>query len=166
MPVGFKLDRLFIIQNFHRFFEYNLGKWCYPDRKIESKELCHSAMFSRLIDNPLLSNLKHLALTVCSFPFKLEESNRFTNLMHLKINHPYGLGTELNLNLPKLKVLVIYHRSFRSRLSIDCPSLSVLVYNEREELNLLDVKHPETIRKLETNMVGSKLLRFKRVEFW
>ena len=40
----------------------------------------------------------------------------------------------------------------------------MLVYNEHENARLLEVKHPETIRKLETNMFGPKLARFKNIE--
>ena len=42
--------------------------------------------------------------------------------------------------------------------------LRVLVYGEPEVANLLDVRHPETIRKLYTCMRGSKLSKYKNVE--
>ena len=48
--------------------------------------------------------------------------------------------------------------------SIDCPELNVLVYRETTNASLLKVKHPETIRKLETSMFGPKLAPFKNVE--
>ena len=40
----------------------------------------------------------------------------------------------------------------------------MLVYRESQDANLLQVNQPETIRKLETNMVGAKLAPFKNVE--
>lgn len=46
--------------------------------------------------------------------------------------------------------------------SIDCPELSSLIYNGHA--NLLHVKQPEMIRKLETSMSGSKLAPFRNVE--
>ena len=161
---AFKLDRLFIVHNFHRFFELHLVKWRFPDRKVEEHELVHSAMFGRLLDKPLLSNLKHLALTGYPLLFQLEIVNNLTQLVHLEIHHLYGVDSDLNLNLPNLKALVIYYMCYRYRLSIDCPKLSLLVYSEIPNQSLLDVKQPETIKKLVTNMVGSKLVRFKNVQ--
>ena len=40
----------------------------------------------------------------------------------------------------------------------------MLVYGEGQDEILLNVKHPETVRKLDTNIFGLKLARFKSVE--
>ena len=44
--------------------------------------------------------------------------------------------------------------------------INILVYcNEPKDRNLLELKNPETIWKLNTNMIDSKLIPFKNVEF-
>ena len=40
----------------------------------------------------------------------------------------------------------------------------MLVYREFQDANLLHVKQPETIRKLETSMVNGELAPFRNVE--
>ncbi|KAI3475297.1 hypothetical protein L1887_63341 [Cichorium endivia] len=64
--------------------------------------------------------------------------------------------------LSKLKRLMIDEsRSF----TFDCPELSALTYSELPDYNLLlNLKRPETIKKLKTRMVGFKLAAFKNVE--
>ena len=136
-------------------------KWIYSNRKIEEFEFCRPEHFSKLADQPLLSNLKQLALFRRSKQFALDQLQSFTKLVHLEIVvHPRDEA----LNHPELSVLV-FHHSISSSLSIDCPKLRVLVYEEHEPSNLLDVKHPEAIRELQTNMVGPKLDRFKSVQY-
>ena len=162
---GFRVQRLvvFMESDYHHF-----DKWSYPDRRVEAVERCHSAMFNHLIDQPLLSNLKYLALCGYDFHFYLNKLNQFEQLVHLEINSDGVWERNENLNMPKLKVLACYHfdnwHYWHSSLSIDCPELNVLVYYERDEESPLDVKHPETIRKLVTNMVGVKLAPFKNAE--
>ena len=140
-------------------------KWSYPDRKFEEKELCRPEELDRLADKPLLSKLQYLALCGESPAFDLDQLNRFEQLVHLEINIEDLGSTKVSLKLPNLSVLACNRFNCRSPLSIDCP-LNVLVYiGEPEDANLLDVKHPETIRKLETNMTGPKLARFTNVEY-
>ena len=158
---SFRLDRL-VVEDFALKF----GKWSYPDRRIEDQELCRLKMFCQLADQPLVSKLSHLALFNEEARFDLNKLNRFRQLVHLEINGS-EIKKKVNLNLPKLKVLAIYRQiwEYNTPLSIDCPELSVLVYQRvSEDMNLLEVKHPETIRKLETDMSGPKLTRFKSVE--
>ena len=138
-----------------------IGKWIYFDRQFKEFELCPPELFSKLGDQPLLSNLKHLGLFRSSGQFALDRLQSFTKLVHLEINTYYCEGA---LNHPELGVLVFHHPISRS-LSIDCPKLRVLVYELYGNSNLLDVKHPETIRELRTNLVGPDLALFKNVEF-
>ena len=157
---AFKLHRLAAIDYDP---EYDLIKWHGSNRPIQEAERCGPAMFRRLAEKPLLSNLKHLIL-FGSFKFDLNKLNRFRQLVHLEIN--IDLDEEVQLNLPKLKVLAFHCDNSRQHcaLSIDCPELSTLAYYEHGQANLLDVKHPETIRVLETNLVGQQLAPFKSVE--
>ena len=70
---------------------------------------------------------------------------------------------KVTLNLPKLKILVFYWFELSPPLVVDCPMLSVLVY-DGEYKETVKLKHSETIRKLDTWMSGSKLAQFKNVE--
>lgn len=154
----FKLDRLAIIFNYN----YLLANW-YPDRKTEEKELCQTKQFGRLAGKPLLSNLKQLALCGPS-EINLSKLSKFNNLQHLEIDIKYLLERKVNLKLAKLKVLAFHQYNNRCSLTIDCPELNTLVYFEDPDESLLDVKHPWTIKRLETNMLGSKIDQFKSVE--
>ena len=163
---NFKLDGLFVTTgNLNREFADNLGKWSYLDQPIEDQELCEFKVFRHLIDRPLLSNLKRLYLAGKWSDLKgdklnglLTGSNQLLQL-ELRISFSYHRG-ELHLKLPKLKVLAFHWINQYCSLSVDCPELNVLLYQEYAGANLLTVKHPETIRKLETNMFGTKLARF------
>ena len=168
---GFKVRTLAVYEN----FDTELSKWSHPDREIEDRELVRFKMFNRLQETPLISSLKRLAIFDQSrasdrSPLKLDPNklNAFSQLVHLEIhlNIWSSLPGEMNLNLPKLRVLALYHfqLSSMSHLSIDCPELRVLVCRNCTTNDPLDVKHPETIRKLDANMVGQKLARFKNVE--
>ena len=153
---AFRLHRLVAFDNFK---SYKLGRWIHPDRRMDDQELCPLKIFDRLVEKPLLSNLKHLALLDHATEFDTNKLNQLGQLVHLEIIN----GMPVNLCLPKLKVLVF--RSARSKpLSIDCPELNVLVYDEGSNQSLLEIKNPETIKKLVTNMFGPKLARFKGVE--
>ena len=168
--IAFKMDSLVVFGNEDTgLFEFDFRHWSYPGRKVGDEELCRLRFFHHLANRPLLSELKHLALwdIRCELVSKVK---RFKKLVHLEINEVSFRSLNgrranriLKLNHPKLKVLVTHHLA-NCRLSIACPELNVLAYKENENVNLLEVKHPETIRKLETNMVGPKLSRFKRVE--
>ena len=159
---GYRLHRLVVVDLEAR----PLGSWYHSDQEIEDLQLCDSKLFGRLIERPLLSNLKYLTLYDNArgdrFEIDLNELNRFRQLLHLEI-YLTNLDEEtvVHWNFPKLKVL-----AFRCYvpLSIDCPELRVLNYSEGQDENLLNVKHPETIRKLETDMFGAKLDPFKCVE--
>lgn len=149
-------------------FQYpdRLRKWCYPDRNIEDKELCKAAIFFRLANKPLLSNLKHLFLCGYGPRIDLNMLNRFTHLVRLEID--IRIEKPINFNLPKLKVLAFHQLNMQSSLSVDCPALEVLVYREGplmiENRTLLEVKQPETIRVLDSDLFGSvRLAKFKNV---
>lgn len=155
---GFRVDRLVSIEVY-----WHSGIWCHPDRRVEQKELCSLSLFRCLSEKPLLSNLKYLTVVSSMDQFDLNKLNQFKQLVHLEFNVP--LTKKVNLNLSKLKVLAFRGLAVESLLSIDCPELDVLAYEgKHEDANLLVVKHPETIRKLEANMIGPKLAQFKNVE--
>ena len=154
---SFKLHRL-VVTDYNP--EFNFIKWQGSNEPIQEAEQCRSAMFLRLAEKPLLSKLKHLALSGYPFEFDFNELNRFQQLVHLEIYVASSSG-EMHLNLPSLKVLAIHYND-HCALSVDCPELSTLLYFG-EDANL-EVKHPETIRKLTTGMVGAKLAKFKSVE--
>ena len=159
---AFKLHRLAVL-GFHPFYE--LIKFYGSSWPIQEAERCDLATFLRLAEKPLLSNLKHLALSDW-VKFDLNKLNRFQQLVHLEIHtHPAG---EVRLNLPRLKVLSFCNSNDSCDLSIDCPELSTLTYFEADyfkaDHTYLMVKHPEKITKLETNMFGQQLTRFKSVE--
>ena len=157
---AFKLHRLAVVVDYTR----GLGLIPSPslNRPIPEAERCGPAMFFRLVEKPLLSNLKHLTLYGDDIEFDLNKLNRFRRLVHLEINIP--LDGKVHLNLPRLRVLAFPEWKETCHLSIDCPELSTLLYRS-EDVKRLNVKHPETIRKLETNMVDPKWLApFKCVE--
>lgn len=136
------------------------GWWHYPSRRVKEIEKCQLKLFGRLAEQPLLCNLKHLAL---SSQKKLAfDLNQFHKLVHLEIGGRLG-EMKLSLTLPELRILAIHQADFP--LSIDCPELSVLIYEGRADGSLLEVKHPETIRRLETYLFDPKLSRFKNVEY-
>lgn len=157
---SFKLDGLIVNQILH----YDRSKWCHSDRKIEDKHLCHPKWFNHLAKKPLLSNLKHLALSCKSSEFDLNELNRFGQLVHLEIVIK-NLEDNVNLVLPKLKVLVFHYvQCQRCSLLVDCPELSLFDYRGEPAEGHLEMKHPETIKKLDADIVGSKLAQFQNVE--
>ena len=164
---GLRLNRLVV--TIDDYYSYSLRECSYPIRGIEEKDLCIPPIFYCLVEKPLLSNLKHLAVLDDSFEFDLNRLNTLSQLVHLEISGFYqGLSNfkgNVDLNFPKLKVLAFHwSHCYLLTLSIDCPELNVLlVCCEDSELNLT-VKHPETIRKLETDLPPSALIRFKNVE--
>ena len=156
--VSFKLHSL-VATDSEDFF-----RWYHSNRPIQEAERCDRGMFIGLIEKPLLSNLKHLVLAG-SLEFDLNDLNRFQQLVHLEINFNYFDQKKVHLNLPRLNVLAFHHFNYDCDLSIDCPQLSTLLYTgEPEDVNLLKVKQPGAILKLETKMIGAKLVPFKGVE--
>ena len=180
----FRLQRLVVTDYEH----HHIPKWFHSGRRVEEQQLCHPKVFRRLRTRPLLSNLKHLSLSG-QFIFDFEKLNRFRQLVHLEID----LDLEINLKyssaffdvsdvsddsddseafngeawhfvLPRLQVLAFRQFNYRCRLSIDCPALSELSYGE-SSCNLMDLKHPETIKKLATSKFDPNWLsQFKGVE--
>ena len=159
---GVRLERLAAITG----FLYPLGNWRYSTRKVQHAELCHPIVLSRLAKTPLLSKLKYLALCGYRTQFDLNTLNVFDQLVHLEINieHRNSRGEEASLHLPKLRLLSFLQFVPFCHLSIDCPELNTLIYTEPSYMKLLDVKHPETICKLDTEMFGSQLVAFRGVQ--
>ena len=161
---NFKLHRLVAIDHPHD----RPNEWYETGNKIEEKEMCHPDQFYRLAEKPIVSNLRYLALFESWNGFELTKLNRFSQLVHLEIHTGFlniSYTIQVNLNLPELKVLVIHRFNRRYPLLLNCPQLGLLVYRgEPADSNLLEVMHPETIRKLETDMLDEKLSPFINVE--
>ena len=144
-----------------------LFRWYHSKRPIQEAERCRRWMFLRLAKKPLLSNLRHLAVLTPMYEsgFDLNDLNRFQQLVHLEIMYFPHEQKRTHLSLPKLKVLAFPEWNYHCVLSIDFPRLSTLLYvGDNGIASLLKVKHPETIRKLETNMFGEILIQFKSVD--
>ena len=73
----FKLHRLVAVD---RCFGDNLIRWYDSNLTIREEERCGPEMFGRLTEKPLLSNLKHLALSDDPSEFELNKLNRFRHL--------------------------------------------------------------------------------------
>lgn len=171
----FKVHSLVAIGYFSDVQNYDFGKWYSSERQFEPKELCQLSKFRRLLDRPLVSNLKHLAIFSSKLDSELDvdQLNGLSQLVHLEINlkvsFPERYKKKVNLNLPRLNVLAL--NDFYD-VSIDCPDLSVLMFCPQYENNLylatnyhwLHVKYPETIRKLHTTVRGPELAKFKNVD--
>lgn len=163
---AFKLERLAVFSHCNHY----LVKWCYSDRKIEDKELYHPDLMScRFEDKSLFTNLKFLALGgECSLfephKFDLNKLNLFEHLVHLEVNIGFLDEEKVNLKLSNLKVAAFHRWNYYCPLFIDCPKLNILLYRGESFPCLLAVNHPETIRKLNTNLIGTKLTLFKNVE--
>ena len=159
--VAFKLQRLAVIGDDPEFYE--LSRWYNSNRRVDETERCSLAMFRRLAEKPLISHLKHLSLCGHDLEFHLNKLNRFKQLVHLEFN--IGRFNGADLNLPRLRVLAFHEFNYSCALSIDCPELRTLLYRgEKRDANLLDVKHPETIQRLDTDLFGPRLASFKGVE--
>ena len=155
---NFKLHRLVVI-DFDPVRE--VRKWYNSNQPILEAERCDPAMALRLAEQPLLSDFKHLVLCG-SFEYDLNMLNRFQQLVHLEIG--IDLVGKVHLKLPRLRVLAFHRENMNCALSIGCPELSTLSYYARYT-DLLDVKQPETIKSLETNLVDPECLdQFESVE--
>ena len=149
-------------------FRWSRDRW-YDSRKFEERDFCHLERFHRLIDKPLLSNLQHLALCrhywYRDSPIDLNKLNVFRQLIRLEIETDLG-SEKVSLHLPKLKILAIHLYREEGILSIDCPELSTFLHWGANHSNLLEVKHPETIRRLDTAvMCPDQMAQFKNVEY-
>ena len=160
---NFKLHSLVATED-----EDDTFRWYDTNQTVEEKCFCGLGMFYRLVETPLLSALKYLAICTWGDEFDLNKLNRFQQLVHLEMRINDFTQRKVHLNLPRMKILVFSYWNDYCALSIDCPLLSILFYDgengEDEDANLLEVKHPETIRKLKTDMVAAKLVPFKSVE--
>ena len=156
----FRLDRLLVIGN--REFETTVLN--NPYGGIENRR-CIPKIFRRLLDKPLLMNLQDLYLFRYDLEFGLNGLNRLSQLVNLHIKIDDAYRGSLNLTLPKLKTLKFHYGNVRCPVSIDCPELNELTYSgELANENIPDVKNPETIRKLDTDIFGRKLSPFKNVD--
>ena len=167
----YRVDSL-VVTYTNSMSELDFSKWYNSNRRLSDSRQCTHKVFILLVNRQLLMGLKHLTFWYTPPGFDLNVLNKFSQLVHLEIHSPKtegeAEGKAVTLNLPMLNVLLLWFPDERSSVSVDCPLLKVLAYYERysvpEEEYRLDVKHPETIWKLETNMFGPKLAPFKKVE--
>ena len=158
---GFRVHRLIVVCALDSLDEH-LDR-CEPSTVGDGQELIVPALFHRLANHPLLSNLRYLVLYAPTRRFDLNRLNRFSQLVYLEINNYHRQTKQIHLSLPQLEILNL--RGYERSLSIDCPRLSTLFYRENfNDTTVLQVKRPETIRELETNVVGAKLAAFRNVE--
>ena len=162
---GFRLHKLAVMLNWRDGFR--VKKWSYPERRIKDQEVCQTNVFLHLIDWPLLSNLKHLALYGEWSALDSNMLNNFLNGCSQLVQIEFSLfsyGARMHLKLPKLRVLVFDPLCASYAVSFDCPKLNVLFFRDCL-VSRLEVKKPETIRKLETNLLDStRLVQFQNVE--
>lgn len=166
-----KLHRLAVIDLDVQQYSFGYSKWYNSNRPIREAERCRPAVFCRLVEKPQLSNLSHLVLIgrprQCPFYFGFSfDLNRLNGLNLVQLEIDVYLVNHVYLTLPKLKVLAFHPQNY-CYLSVDCPQLNTLFYHNDNWAgveNLLEIKHPETIRKLETNVFGSELKQFENVE--
>ena len=96
---SFRLDRLVAIDEDPY---YHTRTWWYEDQIIEGKEWCYLTMFRRLVDQPLVSKLRHFALRAYKVEFDLNRLNKFRQLVRLEITLTDLHGKSVILNLPRL----------------------------------------------------------------
>ena len=163
---GFKVQRIALAEGFNFLGKTHVNKWYNSNQKFKDSEICDGDLMVRLLKRPMLFDLKYLNISCqyllqrrARFDWK-SRVNQCKNLIHLELSIACTLLGVLKLYLPKLKVLAIDHRNHVS-LTIDCPNISVLGYGDEtgDTDFLLNLKHPETIRKLSTNMLAWKLAR-------
>ena len=152
---GLKMNSLAVRHNSLDAIRYQ-----YPDLKLKEKDLCNLKLLTDLADKPLISDLKHLALIINQHPeFDVNKLNAFSKLLRLDIYiMTFRYGKAAKFNFPSLKILT-YKFTENLPIWIDCPSLIELTLIYRQPQNTpfvydrmrLVVKHPETIKKLETN---------------
>ena len=140
---------------------------CYSNLQLdEDRDVCGPEWFERSLGRPLLANLKHLTLNIAdTAEFDVDQLNCLNELVHLEVNVGASDGTKMHLNLPKLNFLALRFFGESSPLSIDCPQLSalVLIFKQGKHVDT-EVKHSETIKKLETDMLGVEFAPFREVE--
>ena len=133
-----------------RVFE-NLQGWYHSNRRTdEYLETCHQNLFLRHYNRPILSALKYLRLDTEIPEFDIDRLNLFSGLLQLDLN--YSLSGRLTLKLESLEILKIWQIQ-NAQLSIKCPKLRVLFCWEEdweEDQNQLSIKHPETIKELDS----------------
>ena len=131
-----------------------------PHRKCE---VCHPNLFIAQCKRPTFLNLTHLVLgnKFCddSMCFDCNRLNVFNRLVHLEIH--CEMTNHLGLHLPNLEILLL-GKNYDRIVMLDCEKLRVLSYWWPE--HLLNVRHPETIRVLESDMSSAKLAEFKGLE--
>lgn len=149
-------------------FLYYKERWYHSNRPCRESELCDPNLFVAEFQKSAFSELKYLKLNYRLIEshnklkdFDLNQLNAFTELLQLDIDY-YQTG-DLNLHLPNLQIFAL-RWSKSCKLVLDTPKLNALRYNEPTECDLLSVVHPESVRTLDSAMVGAKLTRFPNLE--
>lgn len=138
----------------------------YDDEEFEGPaDPCHPDLFAHLAHSVLLSGLMYLRLEHQPDVY-LGKLNSFRQLKELVIGFDLSDIRQLNLDLPNLRRLKVHYTNGHCRISLDCANLQELYYLEHEDVDLLDIRHPETVRTLQSTFHGAKLARFKAIEFY
>lgn len=140
-------------------------KWFHSNRPCRQSELCTPVVFYSRHKHPTLVNLRCLRLdnSIGHHPtyFDFNELNMFEQLVQLEIHCDWT--KDLDLHLPNLEILLLVKNQLARKVNLDCKKLAALSYSNHG--NSLFVQHPDTIRMLDSNMVGTKLIQFKNLEW-
>ena len=125
-----------------------------------SIERCQPNLFALQFARPTLSHLQHLTIDAHPNPFNLNELNRLTRLAQLKISCELPNGDPICLDLPDLRQLEVACNGTRE-MRINSTKLEKLTYYGDEDL--LQVKHPETVGSLDSDLPFEHLRSFRNV---
>ena len=125
-----------------------------------SIEHCQPNLFVLQFVQPTLSHLQQLTIDVRLKCFDLNELNRFTRLVQLKIGSELSEGGQIRLDLPDLRQLEVACNRTRE-MRINSTKLEKLTYYG--DGNLLQVEHPETVVTLNSDLQGELLSSFRNV---
>lgn len=127
-----------------------------------NSEWCHPKLLKKKAGQKIISKLEYLWI-IDSGNFDLNKLNLFNQLKQLEISEKLVDMKRIGLKLFNLEVLYFAYSNPNCHISIDCPKLKKLAYNEGRDL--LKVKYPRTITKIESNFSISKLFKFKNIEY-
>ena len=121
---------------------------------------CHRDLFIRQIAQPTLSHLQQLTIKDRPKHFGLNELNRFTRLVRLKIAYELPKSDKVRLDLPNLRQLELACNE-QLEISVNSTKLEKLTYYG--DGNLLQVEYPETVISLDSDLPGDLLMSFRNV---
>lgn len=139
------------------------GYWHLTERSIDFEDSITWSEFRKIKQSQF--NLKQQLKFLCIHlgkPFDFRALNSFKQLVHLEISFGVGDNRTKTLKLPKLKVLKFAYQRYSCVLKT--PKLEILSCSYVSDFK---IESPETIRWLESNYAGSKLMgKFRNLEFF